>query len=107
MTDSTKRTLRTLVQVLLGACAAVAIVVPIIGAQFDQAAAVGGIAVAIAGMVTKVMNALESARIIPAWLKDQPLSAAAPAAAPPNPAPIPAAPTTPVAAPTVPPAPSV
>lgn len=100
MTDSTRRTIRTVVQVLLGACAAVAIVVPIIGAQFDQAAAVGGIAVAIAGVVTKVMNALESASIIPAWLKDQP----APAAAPPNPAPIPAPPTTPAAAPTVPPA---
>ena len=102
MTDSTKRTLRTVVQVLLGACAAVAIVVPIIGAQFDQAAAVGGIAVAAAGVVTKVMNALESARIIPAWLKDQP----APAATPPSPAPVPVVPAVPAAAPTVPPAPS-
>lgn len=78
MTDSTKRTIRTAVQVLLAVCAAIAIAVPIVGAQFGASAAVGGIALGLAATVTKVWNALENARIIPSWLKDQPTQPPAP-----------------------------
>lgn len=69
MTDSTKRTIRTVVQMVLGLAGATAVAVPLIGAQFAPLAGAGAIALGIAAAVTKVWNGLESAGKIPAWLK--------------------------------------
>lgn len=72
MTDSTRRALRTGYQTLIAALAAIGVLasfIPQIQATFPEIAA---LAVTVAGgavAVSKVINALEDAGVIPAWLK--------------------------------------
>lgn len=76
MTDSTRRALRTAYQVVLALVTTIPIIVTllltVIPADSDLAVKVGAIALSIAGgsaLVTKVLNQLEDAGLIPAWLK--------------------------------------
>lgn len=84
MSDSTRRTLRTLYQNLVAAAIAIpviaAIVLPALTGLIPDADLVAKIAagaatlVAVAVAVTKVVNSLEDAGYIPAWLKDDSLA---------------------------------
>lgn len=69
MTESTKRVLRTGYQIV----AALIVAVPLILFALPADVAAAPIAVAVGvwiGVVSKVINSLEDAGIIPAWLKD-------------------------------------
>lgn len=90
MTDSTRRALRTAYQAVLAFVVAAPLVVAAVSAGApDLAATLGSYLVAIAA-VSKVLNALEDAGVIPAWLKGD---TTAPAPVEPAPAPVPDAPT--------------
>lgn len=87
MKDSTRRALRTLYQGILGALAVLAIAVPIVQANIPDAetgvvwkwlSIACGATVAVTAVVTKVVNALEAAGKIPAWLKQPAATPAAP-----------------------------
>lgn len=67
MTPSTKRAIRTAYQV----CLALIIIVPILLSALPVTAQVTAIVAAV-GAVAKVLNALEDAKMIPAWLKSVP-----------------------------------
>lgn len=84
MSDSTRRTLRTLYQNIVAATIAIpviaAIVLPALTGLIPDADLVAKIAagaatlVAVAVAVTKVVNSLEDAGYIPAWLKGDSLA---------------------------------
>lgn len=65
MKDSTRRTLRTAYQSLLALIAIVPLLLSDLGVT-EQAASV----VVAVTLATKVVNALEDAGVIPAWLKE-------------------------------------
>lgn len=67
MKDSTKRALRTVYQGIV----AMIVIVPILATALagTPIAAQVALAVAVLGMVSKAINALEDAGMIPAWLK--------------------------------------
>lgn len=73
MSPSTRRALRTVYQGVLAAL----VVVPILAAALAgtgvaELAKVAGVLVLAVGVVSKAVNALEDARMIPAWLKREP-----------------------------------
>lgn len=72
MTDSTRRSLRTAYQTVIGALAAIGALVafiPTLQATFPEVAAIAVTVAAGAAAVSKVINALEDKGLIPAWLK--------------------------------------
>lgn len=76
LSPSTKRAIRTGYQVVL----ALVVIVPVLASTLPVTAQVTSIVVAVA-TVAKVLNALEDARIVPAWLKSvpaEPLAASVP-----------------------------
>ncbi len=77
MKDSTRRALRTVYQGLLSLLLVIPIVVLILqdsipdtGERWGIVSSVLGGTVAVVGVVTKIVNALEAARLIPPWLKE-------------------------------------
>ena len=69
MSDSTKRTIRTLVQLIISAAAVLPAVVLLMPAGDERIAAALAFLVVVATTVTKVWNLLEDRGIIPVWLK--------------------------------------
>lgn len=72
MKDSTKRALRTLFDVVTGAAVAIPVAVGAFQANVPlegTVAAALATTVAVAAAVAKIVNALEDAGVIPAWLK--------------------------------------
>lgn len=67
MTPSTKRSLRTAYQCVV----ALIVIVPVIVSGLPIAAQAASIVTAVAA-IAKVLNALEDAHLIPAWLKSVP-----------------------------------
>jgi hypothetical protein len=65
MTPSTKRAIRTTFHVLI----AVLTAIPVVVATSAPTWAVGVQIVAVAAIVSKTVNALEDAGVIPSWLK--------------------------------------
>lgn len=81
---STRRTLRTAIQVAAAVIAALVAVVPFLNMSGEKAAALGGSILAIAAAFTKLQTALEQAKVIPtvadpAKAPDAPPSVPAPA----------------------------
>ncbi|MGH3478399.1 MAG: hypothetical protein ACRDQD_16365 [Nocardioidaceae bacterium] len=79
MKESTKRTLRTILQMIVALIVAVPVIVFALPADV-QAEPVVVATLAWVAIVTKVMTALEDAGRIPAWLRDGAPSVALPAA---------------------------
>lgn len=75
MKESTKRTLRTIAQILVALVVAIPVIVFALPADI-QAEPVVVATLAWVAIVTKVMTALEDAGMIPAWLRDVPRSTA-------------------------------
>lgn len=76
MTNSTKRTIRTVFQLVIALIVAAPVLATALhGTPVDvQVTAFA----AIVAVVAKVVNALEDAGVIPAWLKDEPKPRAKP-----------------------------
>lgn len=70
LSPSTKRTLRSTFHALLAALAVLPLLASSVAAPEKGAAVVAAVAI-----VTKVVNALEDAGVIPSWLKDDSASA--------------------------------
>lgn len=71
MKESTKRTLRTIAQMLVALIVAVPVIVFALPADVQAEPVVVGVLAWVA-LVTKVLTALEDAGMIPAWLRDVP-----------------------------------
>lgn len=71
MTDSTKRAVRTGVQVLFGLLVALPVLLSVAGASLHIAAlgAAGATALTVSTVVAKAWNRAEEAGVVPAWLK--------------------------------------
>lgn len=69
MNESTKRTIRTVAQMLVSLLVAIPVIVFALPADV-QAEPVVLAVLAWVAVVTKVWNALEDAGVIPAWLRD-------------------------------------
>lgn len=69
MNESTRRTLRTIAQMLVALLFAVPVIVFALPADVQAEPVVAGV-LAWVVIVTKVLTALEDAGIIPAWLRD-------------------------------------
>lgn len=93
MSDSTRRSLRTAYQALIAAITTIPLLIAALSAIAPEGSDIAVVlASVVAGLaiVTKVVNALEDAGLIPAWLKGE-TKAPEPAPAPePEPAPEPA-----------------
>lgn len=75
LSDSTRRALRTAYQTVIGALAVIGVLVafiPQLQATFPQVAGFALSIAAGAALVSKALNALEDAGLIPAWLKEEP-----------------------------------
>lgn len=72
MTDSTRRALRTAYQTVIALITVFPVILSILTDAFPDAGVAAQVAVAAASVatVTKILNALEDAGIIPAWLKE-------------------------------------
>lgn len=70
MNDSTKRAIRTFVQAVVGAAAAIAVAVPLLPAGGQRYAAIVAGAALVAATISKVWAALQAAGKIPPWLLD-------------------------------------
>lgn len=70
MNESTKRTLRTIEQIVVALIVAVPVIVFALPANIQAEPVVVG-TLAWVAIVTKVMTALEDAGLIPAWLRDE------------------------------------
>ncbi|MFJ2751861.1 hypothetical protein [Streptomyces sp. NPDC087297] len=70
MTDATRRTVRTVVQTVLALAAGLPLIIDAAG--IPQAAAGVGIALAVAGGVTRVMALPVVEALLPAWLRTGP-----------------------------------
>jgi hypothetical protein len=68
MSESTRRSLRTLYQGFIGVITAVPLILAILPDDASTSAVVVGFAVWVA-VIAKAINALEDAGLIPAWLK--------------------------------------
>jgi hypothetical protein len=71
VTDSTKRAFRTVYQAVLAAV----VVVPLLATALEGTPLAAKLAVAltVVGLVSKIVNVLEDAGLIPAWLKSNDL----------------------------------
>jgi hypothetical protein len=69
MSDSTRRSLRTILDVVPAVLASLLVLVPVLGLDAQTVAAVGGVMGAITVALTKLRNGLEDAWVIPALLK--------------------------------------
>lgn len=70
MTDASRRTLRTVVQTVLALAAGLPLIIDAAG--IPQSAAGVGLAVAVAGGVTRVMALPVVEAVLPAWLRAEP-----------------------------------
>ncbi|MFZ3569288.1 hypothetical protein ACNYS0_20265 [Streptomyces sp. BH034] len=70
MKDSTRRTLRTVVQTVVGLAAALPVLLPTLGVP--ETAAGYGLALAVAAGITRAMNSPTVQRFLPAWLRKDP-----------------------------------
>lgn len=69
MKESTKRTLRTIAQMLVSLLVAIPVIVFALPADVQAEPVVAGV-LAWVVIVTKVLTTLEDAGVIPAWLRD-------------------------------------
>jgi hypothetical protein len=69
VSDSTRRSIRTLYQGLIALVIAVPSLAAILPTPTPRIAAIVATTVALAAVVVKVVNVLEDAGLIPAWLK--------------------------------------
>ncbi|MGA5268037.1 hypothetical protein [Streptomyces lydicamycinicus] len=67
MTDATRRTIRTVVQTVLGLAAGLPLIIDAAG--IPQTAAGVGVALAVAGGLTRVMALPVVENLLPAWLR--------------------------------------
>jgi hypothetical protein len=72
--DSTRRAIRTLLDLIPGVIAALLVMVPVLGLSAAKVATVSGFLGAVIVAAAKVRNALEDAGVIPALLKAPPSS---------------------------------
>ncbi|MCY0921370.1 hypothetical protein ABT160_10815 [Streptomyces sp. NPDC001941] len=70
MTDASRRTLRTVVQTVLALAAGLPLIIDAAG--IPQTAAGVGLALAVAGGVTRVMALPVVENVLPAWLRAEP-----------------------------------
>ncbi|MEU6822790.1 hypothetical protein ABZ921_19360 [Streptomyces atriruber] len=70
MTDATRRTVRTLVQTVLGFAAGLPLIIDAAG--IPQTAAGVGVALAVAGGLTRVMALPVVEGLLPVWLRAEP-----------------------------------
>ncbi|MFD7716167.1 hypothetical protein [Streptomyces sp. NPDC059814] len=70
MTDAARRTIRTVVQTVLGLAAGLPLIVDAAG--IPQTAAGVGVALAVAGGLTRVMALPVVENLLPAWLRAEP-----------------------------------
>ncbi|MEU0161877.1 hypothetical protein ABZ154_24355 [Streptomyces sp. NPDC006261] len=70
MTDASRRTLRTVVQTVLALAAGLPLIIDAAG--IPQTAAGVGLALAVAGGVTRVMALPVIENVLPAWLRAEP-----------------------------------
>ncbi|MGW7197211.1 hypothetical protein [Streptomyces chryseus] len=73
MKDSTRRTVRTVVQAVIGLAAALPLLLPTLGVP--ETAAGYGVALAVAAGVTRAMASPAVQRFLPAWLRTSPTEA--------------------------------
>lgn len=72
MSDSTRRVIRTVYQILVALIVAIPVILGVLPP--DMAASTAVIAFAAwTALVARVMNALEDAGLLPRWLKDEPI----------------------------------
>ncbi|MFE4413091.1 hypothetical protein [Streptomyces sp. NPDC056821] len=74
MRDHTRRTVRTVVQAVVGLAAALPILLPELG--IPETAAGVGIALAVAAAITRVMSSPLTQRFLPEWLRTTPTAPA-------------------------------
>ncbi|MEV7501743.1 hypothetical protein [Streptomyces sp. NPDC093018] len=72
MTDAARRTIRTVVQTVLGLAAGLPLIIDAAG--IPQTAAGVGVALAVAGGLTRVMALPVVENLLPAWLRAEPNS---------------------------------
>lgn len=77
MKDSTKRSIRTLFQGLIGLLAAVPLLATFLPTSDTRLVTIGVSVVAAAAVVSKIVNALEENNLLPSWLKPNPVVATA------------------------------
>lgn len=70
MTDAARRTIRTVVQTVLGLAAGLPLIIDAAG--IPQTAAGVGVALAVAGGLTRVMALPVVENLLPAWLRTEP-----------------------------------
>ncbi|MFF7234391.1 hypothetical protein [Streptomyces sioyaensis] len=70
MKDATRRTVRTVVQTIVGLAAALPVLLPTLGVP--ETAAGYGLALAVAAAITRVMASPAAQRYLPAWLRTAP-----------------------------------
>ncbi|MFG2528293.1 hypothetical protein [Streptomyces sp. NPDC048516] len=70
MTDAARRTIRTVVQTVLGLAAGLPLIIDAAG--IPQTAAGVGVALAVAGGLTRVMALPVVENLLPAWLRAEP-----------------------------------
>ncbi|MEV5131449.1 hypothetical protein AB0K87_13265 [Streptomyces sp. NPDC053705] len=70
MTDANRRTVRTVVQTIVGLAAALPILLPTLGVP--ETAAGYGVALAVAAGITRAMASPTVQRFLPAWLRTAP-----------------------------------
>ncbi|MEV4437474.1 hypothetical protein AB0K09_00405 [Streptomyces sp. NPDC049577] len=69
MTDQSRRTVRTVVQALVGLAAALPVLLPTLGVP--KTAAGYGVVLAVAAGVTRAMSSPVLQRFLPAWLRTE------------------------------------